>query len=189
MKVCLMADIHGFLPEYDQDTDLLVLAGDVEPTNRDDEFAKQLLAWRGNRASMIIPGNHDPYDGKLDSVIANYKGVMIWASPITVGNPKDRPHVMSDEIAASYYGSMPRGIDIAVVHSPPYGYLDDYDGEHIGSKSLLEVVMRQGPRYLVCGHVHNRNGEIKLKNTTVINAAMCGFPEKKTVYPPHYIYL
>jgi len=190
-----MADIHGFLPEYDDDTDMLIIAGDVGPGGVPTrEWMTEYFNWtRPDRiALMVIPGNHDPFDGPLTGYEGNYHGVHVWGSPVTVGNSKGRTHVMDDERAWKYYEKMPRGVDIAVVHSPPYGILDDYDGEHIGSRSLLEVARIQGPRYLICGHVHNKYGEMLLPNnrpTKVINVAMCGFPEKKIIHPPRYLYL
>jgi hypothetical protein len=106
-----MADIHGFLPEFDKDTNLLILAGDLEPNGGvTSEWIRKFHDWRrpDEVAMMAIPGNHDFYDGNLSLYIGNYQGITIWGSPITVGNPKGRRHVMSDEDAKKHYRKMPR---------------------------------------------------------------------------------
>ena len=66
------------------------------------------------------------------------------------------------------------GVDIVVTHAPPRGVGDADDNAHIGFASLLELVDKYRPEYLLHGHVHmNYNSGNRRINsrgaTTVIN--------------------
>ena len=75
-------------------------------------------------------------------------------------------------------------LDILLTHVPPYGVLDRVDsasippswiGRHAGSKSVLEYIRRQQPRYVFCGHIHESEGFEKLGRTEVYNLGMGGY--------------
>lgn len=69
-------------------------------------------------------------------------------------------------------------IDILLCHQPPYGILDQvtsppapkhWNGKHAGSKVVLDYIKRTKPQYVVCGHIHEGEGEKKVGKTTVYN--------------------
>ena len=69
-------------------------------------------------------------------------------------------------------------VDIVVSHCPPSGILDGWTspahpGERIslGSTRLLDYLQRSQPRLLICGHVHEAQGQSSLGPTTIINTA------------------
>jgi Icc-related predicted phosphoesterase len=75
-------------------------------------------------------------------------------------------------------------LDILLTHIPPYGVLDRVDsasvppswvGKHAGSKSILEYIRRQQPRYVFCGHIHESEGFEKVGHTQVYNLGMGGY--------------
>ena len=62
---------------------------------------------------------------------------------------------------------------ILVVHTPPWGILDEVMGIfHAGSKNLLDFIRRKEPLMLLCGHIHERPGVKQVKNTCIINCTM-----------------
>ena len=75
-------------------------------------------------------------------------------------------------------------LDILLTHIPPYGVLDRVDsasiptswvGRHAGSKTILEYIRRQQPRYVICGHIHESEGFEKVGRTEVYNLGMGGY--------------
>lgn len=67
------------------------------------------------------------------------------------------------------------GVDLVLTHAPPRGYGDGDDYAHQGFASLLQLIDRYGPRYLVHGHVHANYGRDlprihRRGGTTIINA-------------------
>ena len=67
------------------------------------------------------------------------------------------------------------GVDIVLTHSPILGYGDGEDYAHQGFESLLALVDKYQPRYLIHGHVHVNYGfqiprVLRRGETTIINA-------------------
>ena len=67
------------------------------------------------------------------------------------------------------------GVDIVLTHSPMLGYGDGEDYAHQGFASLLKLVDKYHPQYLIHGHVHVNYGFqipriLRRGETTVINA-------------------
>ena len=62
---------------------------------------------------------------------------------------------------------------IMVVHTPPWGILDEVLGKfHAGSKNLLEFIRCKEPRMVLCGHIHERPGIKQLGKTSIVNCTM-----------------
>ena len=62
---------------------------------------------------------------------------------------------------------------ILVVHTPPWGILDEVMGKfHAGSKNLLDFIRCKKPLMVICGHIHERPGVKQMGNTWVVNCAM-----------------
>ena len=67
------------------------------------------------------------------------------------------------------------GVDIVLTHSPMLGYGDGEDYAHQGFESLLALVDKYQPKYLIHGHVHVNYGfqiprVLRRGETTIINA-------------------
>lgn len=67
------------------------------------------------------------------------------------------------------------GVDIVLTHAPMQGYGDGEDYAHQGFESLLRLVDKHRPKYLIHGHVHANYGAnlpriLQRDGTTVINA-------------------
>ena len=62
---------------------------------------------------------------------------------------------------------------IMVVHTPPWGILDEVLGKfHAGSKNLLEFIRWKKPLMVLCGHIHERPGVKQLGKTSIVNCTM-----------------
>lgn len=67
------------------------------------------------------------------------------------------------------------GVDIVLAHSPMLGYGDGEDYAHQGFESLLALVDKYQPKYLIHGHVHVNYGfhiprVLQRGETIIINA-------------------
>ncbi len=51
------------------------------------------------------------------------------------------------------------------------GIAKTFNDVDLGSEAIREAIIKQKPRLLVCGHVHEASGIEKLANTTCINVA------------------
>lgn len=74
-------------------------------------------------------------------------------------------------------------IDILVCHAPPYGILDavnfpgapkDWQGKHAGGKTILDYIRKYKPEYVLCGHIHEGQGEARIGKTHVYNLGFNG---------------
>jgi hypothetical protein len=64
---------------------------------------------------------------------------------------------------------------ILLSHVPPYRYLDKaHSGKHIGSKILLKAIKENHPKLVLCGHIHEAKGRVKIGKTEVYNLGSCG---------------
>jgi Icc-related predicted phosphoesterase len=75
-------------------------------------------------------------------------------------------------------------LDIFICHQPPYGYLDKVDnpaapkhwqGNHAGSKAILEFVKKKQPPYVFSAHMHEGEGKTKIGKSEVYNLGVCGY--------------
>ncbi len=74
-------------------------------------------------------------------------------------------------------------VNILVCHQPPYELLDKvgspapkhWRGKHAGSKTILNYIKRNQPKYVFCGHIHESQGSKKLGKTKVYNLGVCGY--------------
>ena len=131
----------------------------------------------------------------IDNRVAGFQGLRIggikyftdicWAEEFELaGLEKIRRRALQDtEKIGRVLGRLGR-LDILLTHIPPYGVLDRVDstsipptwiGRHAGSKTVLEYIRKQQPRYVFCGHIHESEGFEKLGQTEVYNLGMGGY--------------
>lgn len=77
-----------------------------------------------------------------------------------------------------------KGLDLLVSHQPPYGYLDKVSGKfgaprswwgkHAGSKVLLDYIKKYSPPKVVCGHIHEGKGHVKIGKSELYNVGFNG---------------
>lgn len=177
MKILLLADLHKEQEILErlvpQRYDLVIIAGDFEGK----EYLKRVLALGEN--IYWIPGNMEPL-GICEEFperclhkkeLALVDGLKLIGFGFSNPTPFGTPGELSEEQIYSELSELP--IDnktILITHTPPYGTLDEVDGEiHAGSKSLQKIMEEKKPLFLACGHIHNRVGKEKVGETTVVN--------------------
>ena len=86
----------------------------------------------------------------------------------------ESPFVGDGDQLAGQFELIPSGLDILIVHGPPYGFGDralpfglpvapsgrdrDNPGKHVGSRELTAAIERVQPRLVVYGHIHEDGG-------------------------------
>jgi len=93
-------------------------------------------------------------------------------------NPEFVAKTEADEREAKKKLKKLHGIDILLTHDPPQGFLDMIDnpnappsvqGKHIGSFLIRKFIEKEQPKFHICGHIHEGQGQARLGNTTVLN--------------------
>lgn len=167
----------GKLKEYD----LIISCGDLKA----DYLA--FLVTMGRSPLLYVHGNHDTsYDRKppggcdcIDDCLVSYNGIRILglggcrryhpgAYQYTEKDMRKRIRKLRFALWRS------KGVDIVVTHSPPFGLGDDSDPAHRGFDTLVELLDKYQPQYLLHGHVHsnysmNRSRIHTRGNSTIIN--------------------
>ena len=167
MKILALADeespalweyyVPGRLKEYD----LVISCGDLS--------AKYLefIATMGRAPVLYVPGNHDvryvqePPEGCdcIDGQFVTFNGVRIlglggcrWyrPGPYQVTEKEMRKKIRRLRFQLWRH----KGVDIVVTHAPPEGVGDGEDNAHRGFESLLKLIDKYHPAYLLHGHVH-----------------------------------
>jgi len=146
------------------------------------------LPWRKTQPAkmcLVTWGNHDYYGQHLYNTVNSrvvfgeagdtvaivdgafeLDGVKFWLTPWS-SQFRDWAFMATEEKLAEKYKSIPTDIDVLVSHQPPYGYGDGavvYDMEtkrtdSLGSRALLDAVLRVKPKVVVCGHIHGGYGK------------------------------
>lgn len=145
MRIVATSDFHGFLPEIPA-CDLLLIGGDICPVeNHDRKFQAEWLRgefcdWLNDMPAytqvVAVGGNHDfvlqdsrkfqkqlPWHLLYDEVFETVSDLKIWASPMspTFGN---WAFMRDDRGLGELWETIPRDIDILMVHGPMHGYGD-----------------------------------------------------------------
>lgn len=168
----------GRLKEYD----LILSAGDLN------HHYLEFLVTMARCPVLYVHGNHDvsylhqPPEGCdcIDDRIVQYNGLRILGlggcrryhpGPFQYTDRQMRRRIRKLRFALWRSG----GVDIVVTHAPPFGVGDAMDRAHWGFESLLELLDKYHPQYLLHGHVHMRYGaqerEKRYGDTQVINVS------------------
>lgn len=170
-----------YVPGRLADYDLIISCGDLN--------AKYLsfIVTMARVPVLYVHGNHDvgysrtPPEGCdcIDDQLIVYKGVRI----LGLGGCKkyrEAPHQYTEKEMKKRIRKLRwklwrhKGVDIVVTHAPPAGVGDSEDVAHQGFESLLELLDKYKPKYLLHGHVHLSYGTDQTRvrtygDTQVIN--------------------
>jgi len=193
VRIFAFTDFHGDQEAFrrarqtiaDEKPDVVLVAGDT--ANHDGEKAKRFLTYLAEAGSPVyfVPGNMDGVDLMAWSGSESVRGLHgrceYWKNVGLIGlggSPHGAfttPIEYSEEEAAEVLGRAQRnyhgGNLILVSHCPPKDTKIDrvVIGQHIGSTSVREFVMRAQPILVVSGHVHEAQGEDKIGSTVLVN--------------------
>ena len=158
---------------------------------------------------LYVHGNHDtgysrvPPEGCdcIDDQLIVYKGVRI----LGLGGCRkyhDGPHQYSEKEMQKRIRKLRwklwrhKGVDIVVTHAPPAGVGDSDDPAHRGFETLLALIDKYHPKYLLHGHVHLNYGMDQTRvreynGTTVINTCQrydLEIPDEEVGYNKEALY-
>ena len=194
MRLLLFSDLHtdtnaaSRLVVLARDADVAVGAGDFANARRG--ISKCIDILRQIRLpTVLVPGNNESYEelvaacrGWAEARVLHGTGFEIagvsffgLGGGVPVTPFGDWSYDFSEDEAARVLSSCPAGA-VLVSHSPPKGAVDiTSSGASLGSTAVREVVLRQKPRLVVCGHIHASAGQRGLiGQTPVINAGPNG---------------
>jgi Icc-related predicted phosphoesterase len=196
MLVCCTSDLHGSLPEI-PDCNLLLIGGDLcgpsDPNAQYNWLASTFKWWveklvqRGITV-VGVEGNHGILAGRfpqyfnevsrmipwtyLEDSATEFKDKIIWGTPSSLPFGSGWSFNVPEGDLIRKFQDIPEEVDIIISHGPPYGYGDGtFDGQHVGSVALLDVIDRIRPKILCTGHLHFGYGVYNVSDTIVVNAA------------------
>lgn len=216
MKICVISDMHGHLPDIEE-CSILFICGDVVPIDphgikpsvncesknchkwdcQYDWVNDELCSWMEKvpaKSIVMVPGNHDIVFSharrliKLPCTVLVDSSVNIFGLKI-YGTPW---HKM--------YGHWPFMLPEDMLARVYDGIPPDLDvlvthgppygvlDRNLGSQSLRREVLLKKPRNLFCGHIHEEYGTGRLEGTSVVNAALCD-NANNLLYGPRYLWL
>lgn len=183
MKLLAFSDLHrdldaaASLVERSGEADLVVGAGDFASIHEGLEETVNALS-AIEPPTVVVPGNNET-EGALraatKATVLHGQGDKergIWGLGAGIPTtPWDWSFDLSEEEAAVRLEECPEGLDLLVLHSPPYGHCDlSGQGDHLGSTAILEAIKRTQPKVAVCGHIHESWGaESTIGETQVFN--------------------
>jgi uncharacterized protein len=197
MRIVYCVDVHdGFdaVPralEALGEVDVLLVGGDITTLGSPDDAQQAIELWRPLASNVFaVSGNMDSpaiderlvelgvsLDGRgivLDEV--GFAGVS--AAPLS---PLRTPYEIPDEELArrgerALAAIRDARVRIFCPHAPPHGTSCDLlrSGEHVGSPALRELVERERPDVVLCGHIHESRGLDEIGPTRVANPGPVG---------------
>ncbi|MGC8923574.1 MAG: metallophosphoesterase family protein [Candidatus Micrarchaeia archaeon] len=159
--------------------DAIFLVGDISDYGNVG-YLDELIAAIGDIPIYSIPGNMD--DKPVRNILQE-KTLYADLRKLRIGNKYDlfgiggglrgpfaTPYEYDDEsLLLKIDDVVLEPPSIVLSHSPPYGYFDDVGMDvHIGSKAVLKFMNNNVPFMLVCGHVHEHKGYLKVGNVNII---------------------
>lgn len=186
MKLLALSDLHADEELLDRlralsskkKYDAALFCGDLT-TNGPVSYAEEALSLF--MRSFAIFGNMDPPEvaEKISQM-----GKSVHARSVKLGEwklagiggsnptPFDTPTEFSElEIEAFLSKAQVDENTILLSHAPPYGLFDAIGKNHVGSKSVRECIEANKPLMVICGHIHEYEGQEVLGETLVVKLA------------------
>ena len=166
VRLLVISDIHGsdrainpiIAAYHNHKPDLLIVNGDI--TNFGTKEDAVSILDKFPIPPLGVTGNCDQNRGISESY-AEVGGVNLHLNPIEHDGIRflglSGSKYSSEELKE--FESLAELGDIFVLHSPPYGFLDEASrGKHIGEEGLLSIIEKKSPRLVLSGHVHESRG-------------------------------
>jgi Icc-related predicted phosphoesterase len=121
--------------------------------------------------TVLVPGNNETEEALRGATAAWNAATVLHGGGTTIEGieffglgagvpvtPWEWSFDLDDEAASHMVASCPESA-VLVLHSPPRGHCDaNGNGDHFGSKALLDVIEGKQPKLAVCGHIHESWG-------------------------------
>ncbi len=190
MKLLALSDLHGDYSHVPSicdragDVDAVLIAGDV--TNfGPPEKARELLGMFSVPA-LAVPGNCD--NPAILQIFDEYENtISLHNSSYTMGEltfmglggsnptPFNTPFELSEKKIGEYIGTLLGRLSGRIVllsHAPPRNTMDKLPGGNVGSEAIARYLGRFD--LIVCGHIHEARGTVRVNGTHVVNPGMAG---------------
>ena len=209
MKITALSDLHGHLPKIENDTDLVLIAGEIcahgKPLYQLNWLRDHFKPWLKSINAPVfgVAGNHDwPFYGQeypaikdgvqkldlpwtyLEDSGAEFQGLKIWGTPWQREFYDWAFNLRADELPAKW-ALIPEDTDILICHGPPYGFGDLVlrDNVNVGCPALLRKIEDIKPKLVVFGHIHCGRGNWDYDGVRLANVTVVN-EQYKMVYPP-----
>ena len=195
MKLLLFSDLHTDtgaarrLVERAHAADVIVGAGDFGTVRRHVRDCIEVLR-AIDKPAVLVAGNNESTEELTEACkdwprahVLHGSGVRIagieffgigGGIPVTPFGAWS--YDFTEEQAAALLSACPAGC-VLISHSPPRGAVDvSSRGKNLGSSAVRDAVLRLRPLLVVCGHIHESQGQqAMLGQSPVVNAGPEGF--------------
>ncbi len=192
MRIAYVVDVHDRFDAVPQvvdglgNVDVLIVGGDITTFGTPDDAGRAIELWRPLAPHLLaVAGNMDSLaiDERLAElgVSLDGRGVAIGevgfagasAAPISpLHTPYEIPDTEFARRAADGLATIRDArVRILCPHAPPHDTACDRlrSGEHVGSPALRELVDREQPDLVLCGHIHESRGIDEVGATRIVN--------------------
>jgi uncharacterized protein len=192
MRLLAFSDLHR---DRSQARRLVEMAGGADVVIGAGDFASFRLGLDGildelspiKAPVILIPGNNERVDALWRAAAGFADARVLHGSATTIEGreffglgygvpPTPFPWSvdLTEEQAAAQLADCPPGA-VMVVHSPPYGHVDEAFGRHLGSHAILEAIVAKRPPLVICGHIHQCWGQkSRVGESLIVNAGPRG---------------
>lgn len=201
IKTIIVSDIHGHTPVIPP-CELLIIAGDIVDVNGKRNqlkvWKKRIIPWLKSVPAdniIFIAGNHDwalenrqyaikimdilhdevPHAVYLQDSWCRYKGINFWGTPWSC-KYGDWAFMKEDMDLKEEYDKISEDTHVLISHCPVNNILDtNWRGMSTGSISLgFSLAKMPEVKTLICGHIHESRGHVKVGDIDFINASNVG---------------
>jgi uncharacterized protein len=187
LRLLAFSDLHRDrdqakrLAEMAADADVVIGAGDFATMHKGlDRTIDELRVI--DKPALMIPGNGEtdvelwqacaewPSARILHGESADIDGTSFFGLGAGIPpTPFPWSFDLDEDVAAVKLEQCPDGA-VMIVHSPPKGHLDKAFGRHLGSTAILEAIESKRPPLVLCGHIHQCQGQESAAGATrVVN--------------------
>ena len=188
MKLLALSDLHGDYSHVGSildkagDIDAVLIAGDITDFGPDEKALEVLGMFKV--PVLAVPGNCDN-PSLLKVLDKNENTINLHNSSHTIGDltfiglggsnptPFNTPFELSEKKIGEYVGTLlgrSKGRLILVSHAPPKNTTDKLPHGNVGSVALERYLGRFD--LIVCGHIHEARGVVRVNGTQVVNPGM-----------------
>jgi uncharacterized protein len=197
MRIAYVVDVHdrfdavGRALEETGDVDLLLVGGDITTAGSPEDAARAIETWQplvprllavaGNMDSPAIDARLAQLGVALDGrgIVVDGVGVCgVSAAPLS---PMHTPYELTDEELAhrahdAFAAIAGARLKVFCPHAPPFDTACDRlpSGEHVGSGVIRDVVEREQPDVVLCGHIHESRGTDTIGRSSIVNPGPVG---------------
>lgn len=188
MKLLALSDLHGdysyveSILDMTGDFDAVLIAGDITDFGPDMKALELLEMFRA--PVLAVPGNCD-YPSLLKVLDENRNTINLHNHAYEMGGlifiglggsnptPFNTPFELSEKKIGEYIGILmgrSKRRMVLLSHAPPKNTLDKLPHGNVGSEALSRYLGRFD--LVVCGHIHEARGMVRVNGTYVINPGM-----------------